>query len=323
MLSKTLFGVVLSTVLTAATPPVAAGGFPQRPVKLVVPFPPGGLVGTVALALGNKMTTALGQPVVVENKPGAAGTIAAAMVAKAPKDGYMILFGTSATLGSAKYTYKDLAYDPIDDFSPVAIVGNVAAGVFASQKSGIGSLDEMMAALKARPGQISYGSPGVGSVSHLAAELFKLRAGVDMLHVPYAGTVPQMSDLVGGQTQLAITGVASGMNYTKDGRVKLVAIAAKERSASQPQVPALGELIPGYDAPAWLGVVAPRGTPQPVLDRLEKAAQAALADPEMKALLQGQGIDLLPMTAREFGDKMRHEMPLWAEAVKASGVVAR
>ena len=296
-----------------------ATSFPDRPIKLVVPFPPGGLVSAVALAIANKMSPVLGQPVVMDNKPGAAGTIAANAVAKAPKDGYTILFGTSSTQGIAKYMYKDLPYDPIEDFTPVGIVGNVTVGIFASEKSGIRTMEEMVAAIRAKPGQVNYGSPGVGSVSHLAAELFKSRARMDVLHVPYAGTVPQMTDLVGGQTQLGFTGLGSGITYVRDGRVRLLAVASRTRSRNYPNVPALGELIPGYDAPAWLGIVAPRGTPADVVDRLEKALQVALADRDIQALFANQGIEPEPMGAREFGDKMRREMPLWEEAVRAAG----
>ena len=309
---------VLCALLSAAAL-VQAASFPDRPIKLVVPFPPGGLVSAVALAIANKMSPVLGQPVVMDNKPGAAGTIAANAVAKAPKDGYTILFGTSATQGIAKYMYKDLPYDPIEDFTPVGIVGNVTVGVFASEKSGIRTMEEMVAAIRAKPGQVNYGSPGVGSVSHLAAELFKSRAKMDLLHVPYAGTVPQMTDLVGGQTQLGFTGLGSGMTYVRDGRVRLLAVASRSRSRSHPNVPAIGELIPGYDAPAWLGIVAPRGTPADVVDRLEKALQVALGDRDIQALFTIQGIEPEPMGAREFGDKMRREMPLWEEAVRAAG----
>ena len=300
-----------------------AASYPDRPIKLVVPFPPGGLVSAVALAIANKMSPVLVQPVVMDNKPGAAGTIAANTVAKAPKDGYTILFGTSATQGIAKYMYKDLPYDPIEDFMPIGIVGNVTVGVFASEQSGIRTMEEMVAAIRAKPGQVNYGSPGVGSVSHLAAELFKSRTKLNMLHVPYAGTVPQMTDLVGGQTQLGFTGLGSGMTYARDGRVRLLAVASRTRSRNHPNVPALGELIPGYDAPAWLGIVAPKGTPADVVERIEKALQVALADRDIQALFANQGIDPEPMGAHEFGDKMRREMPLWEEAVRAAGAAAR
>ena len=319
MKKRAFIHLTLASLLATAVLPALAAGFPDKPIKLVMPFPPGGVVSTVAYAVATKMAANLGQPVVLDAKPGAAGTIAATFVAKAPKDGYTLLFGTSAMLGIAKYMYKDLAYDPISDFSPVGIVGNVTVGVFASQKGGVESLDDLLAKAKAKPGSINFGSPGVGSVSHLAGELFKSRARLDLVHVPYAGNVPQMTDLVGGQTQIGFTGVGSGITFTKDGRTKLIAVATKTRSKAYPAVAALGEVIPGYDAPAWLGIVAPKGTPQDVLDRLELALQEALAEREVKALFEVQGIDPEPMSARAYGDKMRSEMALWEEAVKASG----
>ena len=319
MKKRAFIHLSLASLLATAALPALAAGFPDKPIKLVMPFPPGGVVSTVAYAVATKMAANLGQPVVLDAKPGAAGTIAATFVAKAPKDGYTLLFGTSAMLGIAKYMYKDLAYDPISDFSPVGIVGNVTVGVFASQKGGVESLDDLLAKAKAKPGSINFGSPGVGSVSHLAGELFKSRAKLDLVHVPYAGNVPQMTDLVGGQTQIGFTGVGSGITFTKDGRTKLIAVATKTRSKAYPAVAALGEVVPGYDAPAWLGIVAPKGTPQDVLDRLELALQEALAEREVKALFEVQGIDPESMSARAYGDKMRSEMALWEEAVKASG----
>ena len=212
VLCATLLGLLLAPVLSAT-----AATFPERPIKLVTPFPQGGLTGNVAFAIANKMSVSLGQPVVLEPKQGAAGSIAATFVAKSPKDGYTLLFGTSSMLGIAKYMYKDLPYDPANDFSPIAILGNVTVGIFASQKSGINSLNDLFTKAKASPGQINYGSIGVGSVSHLAAELLKSRTKLDIVHVPYAGAAPQMSDLIGGEIQLAFNGIASGINYTKDG----------------------------------------------------------------------------------------------------------
>ena len=311
-------GALCAALLAAALSSTAAG-FPDKPIKLIMPFPPGGTVGNIAFAVATRMSVTLGQPIVMDAKPGAAGTIAANFAAKAPKDGYTLLFGTSSMLGIAKYMYKDLGYDPISDFVPVGYVGNVTVGVFASQKGGIETLEDMLAKTRAKPGTINFGSPGMGSVSHLAAELLKVRGKLDIVHVPYAAATPQMTDLVGGQTHLAFGGVSSGMPYTKDGRAKLIAVAAKSRAKAHPSVPALGEVFPGYDAPAWLAIVAPKGTPQEVLDRLEAALQEALADRDVRTTLDAQGLDMEPMSARAFGDKMRREMSLWEEAVKASG----
>jgi tripartite-type tricarboxylate transporter receptor subunit TctC len=177
-----------------------------------------------------------------------------------------------------------------------------------------------MARAKAKPGEVNFSSPGIGSTSHLAGELFKTRAKLDIVHVPYPSAVPQMTDLVMGNTQIGFGGVAAGITYTNDGSVKLIAVAAKARSKGYPNVPALAEVIPGYDAPAWLALVAPKGTPQEVLDKLEAAAQWAIQQPEVKTLFDQQGVDVEPMTARAFGDKMRRDMALWEEAAKAAGV---
>ena len=320
MLKRNFVRRIVCGLVGLAAFPLMAAGFPEKPIKLVTPFPPGGTVGNIAFAVSNKMGAILGQPLVLEVRPGAAGTIAAAAAAKAPKDGYTLLFATSSMLGIAKYIYQELAYDPVADLAPVGIVGNVTVGVFAGQKSGIESLDDLLARARAKPGEINFGSPGVGSVSHLAAELFKSRAKINIVHVPYPSAMPQMMDLVGGQTQLAFGGVSAGAPYTKDGRIKLIAVASRSRTKAFPQVPALAEVFPGYDAPAWLGIVAPRGTPQDVLDKLEAALQEALADKDVKAVLDGQGLDPDPMNARAFGDKIRREMVLWEEAVKSAGM---
>ena len=273
----------------------------------------------IAYIMSQKMGAILGQPIVMETRAGAGGTIATSVVAKAPKDGYTLLFGTSSMLGIAKFMNRDLPYDPVTDFAPVVYLGNVTVGIFTSQKSGIDSLDSLISTARAKPGKLNFSSPGVGSVSHLAGELFKSRAKLDITHVPYQGLVAQMTDLIGGQTEMAVGGMVSGLPFVRDGRVKLVAVASRTRSRIVPDVPALGEILPGYDAPAWLGIVAPSGTPKDVLDRLESAAQEAINDPETRKMLDAQGVDLEVISAWAFGEKIRRDMPLWEEAVKAAG----
>lgn len=310
------------TLACAVAATAAMAAYPDKPIKVLTPFPPGGQVPTIAYLLSQRMGTLLGQPFVLETRAGAAGTIAATFVAKAPKDGYTLLFATSSMLGIAKYMYKDLAYDPVVDFAPVIYLGNVTVGVFASPQAGFNSLDQLVSAARANPGKINFSSPGVGSVSHLAGELFKSRAQLDLTHVPYQGFAAQMTDLIGGRTELAIAGMASGLSYVRDGRVKLIAVASKSRSKMMPDVPALGERLPGYDAPAWLGIVAPSGIPAEALERLEWAAQEALKDPETIKTLEAQGLDLEVMTRRGFAEKIRRDLPLWEEAVKASSARA-
>ena len=313
--------LALAAVLACAVPvATAASAFPDKPVKLVIPFPPGGLISAISHAMTTKMAQRLGQPVVSEPRPGAGGSIAATAVAKSPKDGYTLMFATSATHGIAKFMYKDLPYDPIADFAPVGLIGNVTVGVFAGQKSGIETMDQLLAQARANPGKVNYGSNGVGSVAHLAGELLQVRAKVKLTHVPYASTVPQMTDLIGGQTQIVFSGFGSGITYTKDGRARLIAVAAKTRIKSHPNIPTVAELVPGFEAPAWLAFVAPAGTPREALDKLEDAFQFALNDKDVRDVLDAQGVEVDAMNARAFGDKMRREMQLWEEAVKAAGV---
>jgi tripartite-type tricarboxylate transporter receptor subunit TctC len=308
--------------LLAAAGLSAQAAFPDKPIKLVTPFPPGGTVGNIAHALSIKLAAQLGQPVVIEPRPGAAGTIAAAQVARAPKDGYTLLLGTSAMLGIAKFTYAQLAYDPVADFVAVSYLGNVVVGVFSNPKSGIDSLASLISQARQRPGKINFGSPGMGSASHLAGELFRTRAKLDLVHVPYASATPQMTDLVGGITELAFGGVSSGIAYTAEGRAKLIAVASPNRSRLYPDVPAIGEVLPGYDGPAWLGVVAPQGTPADVVDRLSAAIGEVLKDSEFRKLMESNVVEMESMSARAFGEKIRREMSLWEEAVKAARLQA-
>ncbi len=319
---------ILSLRRFAAAGLIAAGlagpawaQWPDRPIKLISPFPPGGQVGTLAYTIAQKLGPLVGQPVVMEPRPGAAGSIAASFVAKAPKDGYTLLFGTSSMLGVAKFTYANLPYDPVADFSPVAYVGNVTVGVFASLQSGITTVEQMIAQAKANPGKLNFGSPGIGSASHLAGELFQQQAGVRLMHVPYPSNTAQMTDLVNGQTQLSFSGAASGHLYSKDGRTRFVAVAAPRRVPQYPDVPALGEFLPGYDAPAWLGIVAPAGTPSDIVNRLHEGISKVLANPELVPLFDAQALDRGdPMSPAAFGDKIQREMALWEKAVRASGM---
>lgn len=315
--------IALATGAASVALPSSAA-FPERTVRLVSPFPPGGQVPTIAYLMSQRMGTLLGQPMVLDTRPGAAGTIAAGFVAKAPKDGHTLLFATSSMLGIAKFVNRGLPYDPVADFAPVIHLGSVAVGMFASRDGGIQSLDDLIARAKASPGRLNFSSPGIGSVSHLAAELFKARAKVDLTHVPYPGFTAQITDLIGGRTELAMGGAASGAAYLREGRVRLLAMAAARRSRIAPDVPALGDVLPGYDAPAWLGIVAPAGTSADIVARLHAGIQTVLRDPELKPLFDGQALDVgPPMSPRGFGDKIRREMSLWEEAVRASGMQAQ
>lgn len=313
-------GVAAACTLGLVMPGAHAATYPEKPVKLVTPYPSGGQLATLAVALSRKLTASMGQPVVLDIRPGAGGTIAGGIVARAPKDGYTLLLATSGMLGIAKYIYKDLPYDPVTDFTPAAYLGAVPVGVFASQQSGIDSLPKLLTVARANPGKVNFGTPGVGSASHLAGELLNIRAGINLIHVPYASTTTQMTDLIGGQTQLTIASVPNGLSFAKDGRVKFIAIASKSRSKLYPDVPALAEIAPGFDAPAWLAVVAPSGTPKAIIDRIDDAVRQLHSDPEFMQLIELQQLDLIPLSAAALGEKMRGEMKLWEEAVRAAGI---
>jgi len=309
----------LATTVALAFTGAAQAAYPDKAIKLISPFPPGGQVANIAYIMSQKMGQLIGQPMIMETRAGAGGQIAANAVAKGPKDGYQLLFATSSMLGIAKFMNKDLPYDPVTDFAPVAYLGNVTVGIFASATTPFTTFEQVIAFAKANPGKLAFSSPGIGSVSHLAGELLWARAGIKLVHVPYAGNSVQMSDLISGQHQIAMSGMVSGLPYSKDGKTRLLGVVGPTRSKMVPNVPAIGESMPGYDAPAWLGIVAPAGLAREALERLEAVAQQALADAETRKALEGQGVDLNVITAKAFGDKIKGDMPLWEEAVKAAG----
>lgn len=309
-----------AALLALATP--VSADYPDHPVKLVNPYAAGaGAMDVAARVMAEKMTARLGAPVVVVNQPGAAGTVAAAAAARGPKDGYTILFGASSALGFTKLLNRDLPYDPLRDFAPVAMLGSVPVGIFVSAASDIRTLQDLIAAAKTQPGLLNFGTPGVGSVTHVAVEMLMDRAGIQMKHVPYGGTLNYWNDLVGGQLQLVSGGITGGLPLVKDGRLRLIATATATRSQTVPDVPAIGEIIPGYDAPAWLGLVVAQGTPEPVLARLENAALEAFSDPNTKLVLGRAGIEVTPLGRKAFGAKMASDLALWEVTLKNTGLI--
>ena len=309
-----------AALLALAAP--ASADYPDRPVKLVNPYAAGaGAMDVAARVMAEKMTARLGVPVVVVNQPGAAGTVAAAAAARGPKDGYTIYFGASSALGFTKLLNRELPYDPLRDFAPVAMLGSVPVGIFVSASSEIRTLQDLIAAAKSQPGMLNFGTPGVGSVTHVAVEMLMDRAGIQMKHVPYGGTLNYWNDLVGGQLQLVSGGITGGLPLVKDGRLRLIATATATRSQTVPEVPAIGEIIPGYDAPAWLGLVVAQGTPEPVLARLESVALEAFSDPSTKLVLGRAGIDVTPLGRKAFGAKMASDLALWEATLKNTGLI--
>ena len=306
-------------LLSVAAASVLAQGYPDKPLKLVVPFPPGGPTDIVGRLVAPKLAEGIGQPVVVENRPGAGGTVGSTAVARAPADGYTLLYG-STTLAIAPSLYRDLAYDPRTAFAPISLVsrGPIIAAVNAQLPAK--TLKDFIALAKSSPGRINYGSAGSGTPPHLAAELFKTVAGVDLVHVPYKGGGPAVSDLAGGQVQVIFEGLPTLLPHIKSGKVRALAITGAKRDPALPEVPTFAEAgLPGYDANFWNGLVAPAGTPAEVIARLNSVLVQALATPEVHAALVRLGLEAAGTTPQQFGDFIAAEIDKWARVVKASG----
>jgi tripartite-type tricarboxylate transporter receptor subunit TctC len=314
---KTILGSLLLMLLA---PLALAQTYPSKPLHLIVPFPPGGPTDIVGRLVAQKLSEGLGQPVVVENRAGAGGTVGSAAAAKAPADGYTLLYGSTSTLAIAPSLYRDLVYDPRTAFAPVSLVsrGPILVAVNASVPAR--TLKEFIDLAKKAPGKLSYGSAGSGTPPHLAGELFKTVAEVDLLHVPYKGGAPAINDLVGGQVQAIFEGQVALLPHLKSGRVRALAITGDKRDPALPDVPTAGEAgLPKYDAHFWSGLVAPAGTPAEAIGRLNAVLVKALGSADVREVLLRQGLEPRSTAPREFGAFIAAEVDKWARVVKASG----
>ncbi len=293
--------------------------YPSKPVTLIVPYPPGGGTDFFARTVGQKMAETLGQPVVlvVENRPGAATIVGAQVAAKAPADGYTILLGDSATYAINPSLYKKLPYDPVKDFAPVSLTGRFALLLVVNPAVlPVDSTKALVAEAKKHPGAIAYGSPGSGSPHHLAMELFKQRAGIDLLHVPYKGAAPAVQDLLGGRIAAMFLDLAAGAPQVKGGKVKALAVASPKRIAALPGVPTLNESgFPGFEAWAWQGFAVPAGTPKEIIATLNSAYAKAIADPAVRQKINDGGIEPLHSTPQEMADYIKSETAKWAKLI--------
>ena len=297
-----------------------AQAYPSKPIRFVVPYPAGGPLDTVARLLGAKVGESVGQPVVVDNKPGAGGNIGADIVAKSPADGYTILMGAVATHAINPTLYKSIPYDPIKDFAPVTQVASTPNVLVVNPALPAKDVKELIAHAKANPGKLSFGSGSIGSAGHLAGELFKATAGVDMVHVPYKGAAPAMQDLIGGRTQLMFDNLASSLGQVKAGKVRALAVTTAKRTALAPELPTIAEAgLPGFDISTWFGVFAPAGTPKPALDRLHAEFARALAAPDVLEKMTSLGAEPVGNTPEEFAAFIRAEADKYAKVIRASG----
>jgi tripartite-type tricarboxylate transporter receptor subunit TctC len=285
--------------------------YPAHPIRVVVPYPAGGLVDLVTRVVTERMAQKLGQPLLVESRAGANGTIATAYVAHAEPDGYTLLMITDSH-GVNPLFYKDLGYDSIKDFAPIGLIGKSPLALPVHVAVPARTVAELIALARANPGTITYGSIGVGSASHLAGELFKVRAGVDMVHVPYRGGAPAVNDLIAGHLQTMFLSPVSGLPQIKAGRVVALAIAAPQRFPLMPEVPTMAEAGVPMEVGYWVGMAAPAATPPAVVAKLEAALAEVVSDPDVVKRLTEMGVVMTPLSAKAFGDFIRADLKGWA-----------
>ncbi len=305
----------------------AQAPWPSKPIRIVVPFAAGGTTDILARALAPELQKALGQPVVVDNKPGAGGNLGAGEVAKAPGDGYTFLMGTVGTHGINASLYPKLPYDPIKDFVPVSLVAGVPNVAVMNPESarrwGIESVADLVRVLRANPGKLNMASSGNGTSIHLAGELFKSMTGTFMVHIPYRGSGPALIDLMGGSMDIMFDNLPSAMPQIKAGKLKALAVTSAKRSSALPDLPTIAEAggtqLKGFDASSWFGLLAPTGTPMDVVNRVQQETAKALSAPDIKQRLEAQGAIPSGNTSAEFAKHIADETAKWAKVVKASG----
>jgi tripartite-type tricarboxylate transporter receptor subunit TctC len=292
-----------------------------RPVRLIVGFAPGGSADVKARLLGQRLSERVGQQFIIDNRTGAGSNIATEAVVRAAPDGYTLLLGTTANSINASL-YEKLNFNFIRDIAPVASLSREPNVMLVTPSFPAKTVPEFVAYAKANPGKIAMGSPGSGTSQHLSGELFKMLTGVNMVHVPYRGGVPAITDLLGGQVQVVFSATSDPIESIRAGKLRALAVTTARRSEALPEVPALGEFVPGYEASAWYGVGAPKGTSAEVIDRLNNEIDASLADPKMKAQLADLGVLPTPMKPPEFGKLIADETEKWASVVRALNIKA-
>ncbi len=317
---RKLATLVAGVALTLLPAVCAAQAWPSRPIKWIVPFAPGGTTDILARTVGDKLSIALGVPVVVENKPGAGGGVGAEIVAKAAPDGYTIMGGTISTHAINASLYKSLPYDPVKDFVPITLIARVPNMLVVNPDIPAKDVKELIALLKANPGKYTFASSGNGTSQHLSGELFKSMAGVEMQHIPYKGSPPALQDVVGGQVTMTFDNITTAWPLAKAGKLRPLAVTTAKRSAIAPDVPTLAESgLPGFEVGSWQGVFAPAGTPVPIVKRLNTEIVKILHMPEVSERLAGLGAEIVADSPEEFAALVKAEVVKWSDVVRKSG----
>lgn len=315
------FSLAVILLLAAGVPMAAAQTYPAKPIRIVAPFPAGGTADILARAIGQKLSEAWGQPVVVDNRTGAGGTIGADNVAKSPADGYTLLLGVTATQAIAASVFSKPPYDPATDFAPITTLAQVPIVLVVKSTMPAHSVRELISLAQAKPDTLTYASSGTGAIPHLTGELFDIAAGVKMVHVPYRGATPALNDLLAGQVTMMFDNLPSSLPHILAGNLRALAVASTARARPLPDVPTIAEAgVPGFAVSSWFGMLAPAGTPRPVIDRLHDEITRALAAPDMQERLSSQGAEPFTTTPDEFAELIRTDTVKWASVVKAAGI---
>jgi tripartite-type tricarboxylate transporter receptor subunit TctC len=310
----------LALLALAFALPVSGQDYPTRPIRFVLGFAPGGASDTMARVIGTRLSEGLGQPVVIDNRAGAGGNIAAEIVANSVPDGYTMLLGNNGILAVNVSLYPKLAFDPVKDFAPVVLIASQPNVLVVHPSVAAKSVKDLIALLKAKPGQLNYASPGNGTTGHLAAELFKTMAGVSYTIIPFKGGGPSALAMISGETQFTFATALSVQGHIKSGKLRALAVTTAKRSASFPDLPTVAEAgVPGFDAITWHGVVVPARTPPAAVARLNKEFNKLLQTPEMRERMLGLGSEVIGGEAKELTAYMKVEIPRWAKVIKASG----
>ncbi len=320
---KSWFRIVATALAAAcgiAAPPATAQGYPAKPVKLVVPFPPGGSLDFAGRLIAQKLTEAWSQSVVVENKPGAGGNIGADLVAKAPADGYTILLGALSTHAVNPSLYASMPYDAVRDFAPITLIAVTPNVLVVNANSPVRNVVEFIAYTKANPGKLSFGSGSNGSAGHLAGELYKVETGTDAVHIPYKGGAPATQALLAGDTQFMFDNLANAMAQVKGGKLRALAVTTARRSSLAPDLPTMAEAgLPGFDISTWYGLFAPAGTPSAIVAKWNADVTKILNAPDVRARFVADGAEPAPDTPEQFSQFIAAELAKYARIVKASG----
>jgi len=316
-LTTFLAGLAAALTISMAAP---AADYPTHPVTIIVAFTPGGPSDVLARLIGRRLQDVLHQPFIIENRPGSGGNIAAEQTARAAPDGYTLLMGNNSILATNAALYKKLAYDPEKDFVPISLIGTQANILVVNPSVPANSMAELIALAKASPGQLNFASSGFGAAAHLAGELFKTEAKINIVHVPYKGAAPALQDVMAGHVHMMFATAASVIGLIKSNKVRALAVTTPKRTALLPDLPTVDELgIKGFDATTWHGLVAPTGTPRETIDTLNFATVAALKDPATQKALIDLGVDIVGDSPKEFEAYIKAEIPKWTAVVKQSG----